>query len=198
LAVSRTPRARGRMKRLIVSMIIRTGIRRVGVPSGRRCPRACVGWFRIPRITVASQRGTANPKLRESCVVGVKVYGSKPSILRVIKKSIRDVKRAAHLWPPGLMGRRSCCAKRLMNQPCKVKSRLFNHRLVGAGNNNQGRLRARAIRGIPRYVGLINWSKKLRIMVRFRIVCGCFLCLVQKARLGGCGLRLLGGEKLKR
>jgi len=36
LAVSRTPRATGRMKRLIVSIIIRTGIRGVGVPSGRR------------------------------------------------------------------------------------------------------------------------------------------------------------------
>lgn len=40
LAVSRTPRARGRMNRLIVSMMISTGIKRVGVPSGRRCPKA--------------------------------------------------------------------------------------------------------------------------------------------------------------
>lgn len=73
LAVSRTPRARGRMNRLIVSIIIRTGIRRVGVPSGRRCPRACVGWFRIPMMMVASHRGTASAMLRESWVVGVKV-----------------------------------------------------------------------------------------------------------------------------
>ena len=43
LAVSRTPRARGRMNRLIVSIIIKTGIKRVGVPSGRRWPRAWVG-----------------------------------------------------------------------------------------------------------------------------------------------------------
>ena len=42
LAVSRTPRARGRMKRLIVSIIIRTGIRGVGVPSGRKCASAWV------------------------------------------------------------------------------------------------------------------------------------------------------------
>lgn len=72
-AVNRTPSARGRINRLIVSIIIRTGIRRVGVPSGNRCPRAWVGWFRIPIITVASQRGTAKAMLRESCVVGVKV-----------------------------------------------------------------------------------------------------------------------------
>lgn len=73
LAVSRTPKAKGRMNKLIVSMIIRTGIRGTGVPSGRRCPRAAVGWFRIPIITVASHSGTAIPILRESWVVGVKV-----------------------------------------------------------------------------------------------------------------------------
>ena len=73
LAVSRTPRASGRINRLIVSIIIKTGISRVGVPSGRRWPRAWVGWFRIPIITVASQRGTAKPIFRESWVVGVNV-----------------------------------------------------------------------------------------------------------------------------
>lgn len=42
-AVSRTPRASGRMNRLRVSIIISTGIRGPGVPSGRRWPRATVG-----------------------------------------------------------------------------------------------------------------------------------------------------------
>lgn len=85
------------MKRLIVSIIMSTGISGPGVPSGRRCPRACVGWFRIPIITVASQRGVASPKFSESCVVGVKVYGRRPSMFIVIKKIIREVRRAAHL-----------------------------------------------------------------------------------------------------
>ncbi len=43
LAVSRTPKARGRINRLMVSIIINTGISRTGVPSGRRWPRATVG-----------------------------------------------------------------------------------------------------------------------------------------------------------
>ena len=73
LAVSRTPKARGRINRLIVSIIIRTGMRGVGVPSGRRWPSACVGWFRMPMITVANQRGTASPMFRDSWVVGVYV-----------------------------------------------------------------------------------------------------------------------------
>lgn len=182
------------MKRLIVSITIRRGIRRIGVPSGRRWPRAWVGWFRIPIITVASQRGTANPKLRESCVVGVKVYGSRPSMLRVMRKSIKAVKREAHLCPVKLIRTKSCRVSRLMNQACRVSSRLFSHRPEGAGNNNQGRLRARIIRGTPRSMGLINWSKKLRIMVSFRLVCGCFLCFVGRARLGICGKRLLEEE----
>lgn len=36
LAVKRTPRAKGRMRRLVVSIMIRAGINGVGVPSGRR------------------------------------------------------------------------------------------------------------------------------------------------------------------
>ena len=54
------------MNKLIVSMTISTGISSVGVPSGRRWPRASVGWFRIPIITVANQRGNASPILRDS------------------------------------------------------------------------------------------------------------------------------------
>lgn len=65
-AVSRTPKASGRINRLIVSIIIRTGIRGSGVPSGRRCPNATVGWFRIPIMTVASHNGTANPIFNDS------------------------------------------------------------------------------------------------------------------------------------
>ncbi|MGL5702160.1 MAG: hypothetical protein ACRCW5_03320 [Cetobacterium sp.] len=92
------------MNRLIVSIIISTGISGIGVPSGRRWPRATVGWLRIPIMTVASHRGTANPMLRDSCVVGVKVYGRRPSILMVIRNTIREANNRAHLWPPMLRG----------------------------------------------------------------------------------------------
>jgi len=132
-AVSRTPRAKGRINKLMVSIMIRTGIRSVGVPSGRRCPNAWVGWFRIPIITVASQRGTASPIFKESCVVGVKVYGRRPNMFSVIRKIISEVKSVAHLWPPRLIGRRSCWVKRFMNQPWRVRTRLFNQRLVAVG-----------------------------------------------------------------
>lgn len=41
--MSRTPSANGRINRLIVSIIISTGISGIGVPSGNRWPRATVG-----------------------------------------------------------------------------------------------------------------------------------------------------------
>ena len=72
-AVRRTPRARGRISRLVVSIRIRAGIRGVGVPSGRRWPRDVVGWFRSPVSSVASQRGKARAMFIDSWVVGVNV-----------------------------------------------------------------------------------------------------------------------------
>lgn len=96
-AVSRTPKARGRINKLIVSMIIRTGIRGTGVPSGSKWPRAAVGWFRSPISTVASHRGTARPMFIESCVVGVKVYGSSPSMFSEIRKIISEARISAQL-----------------------------------------------------------------------------------------------------
>lgn len=102
--MSRTPSAMGRIKRLIVSMTISTGIRGTGVPSGSRCPRAAVGWLRRPMSTVASQRGTAMPIFIESCVVGVNVYGRSPSVLRKIINIIKDTRSMAHLCPAGFSG----------------------------------------------------------------------------------------------
>lgn len=46
---------------------------------------------------------------------------------------------------------------------------------MGVGKRIHGRRRARAIRGIPRKKGLINWSKKLNVMVSFRILFLVFL-----------------------
>lgn len=133
LAVNRTPRAIGRINRLIVSMTISTGISRMGVPSGRRCPSAAVGWFRTPMITVANQNGMASPILSESWVVGVKVYGRSPSILMDSKNTINDIKIRAHLWPPWLSGRRSCWVNRLKKCPCSVTNRLWTQRFDGVG-----------------------------------------------------------------
>lgn len=59
LAVSRTPSARGRISRLIVSIIIINGINGVGEPSGSMWANIVDGFFIIPVIIVAIHRGMA-------------------------------------------------------------------------------------------------------------------------------------------
>lgn len=56
----------------------------------------------------------------------------------------------------------------LMNQPCRVRKRLFSQRAEGAGYNTHGRVRARRTIGMPRKVGLANWSNRLNVMVSVR------------------------------
>lgn len=41
-------------------------------------------------------------------MVGVKVYGRRPSMLRVMRNIMRDVRMVAHLCPLRFIGRRSC------------------------------------------------------------------------------------------
>ena len=88
--------------------------------------------------------------------MGVKVYGRRPSMLRDIRNNIREASRTAHLCPGRFTGRNSSRVSRPMNQFWRVSSRLFNHRVVGVGKRSQGRVRARAIKGMPKYTGLIN------------------------------------------
>lgn len=96
-AVKRTPRASGRMRRLVVSIRIRAGISGVGVPLGRRWPREAEGWFRKPISKVASHNGRARAIFIDSWVVGVKVYGRRPSRLMERSSKMREVNRRAHL-----------------------------------------------------------------------------------------------------
>lgn len=45
----------------------------------------------------------------------------------------------------------------------------MTHRLFGVGNSRVGNNTESRISGIPRRYGLVNWSKKLRFMVRFKV-----------------------------
>lgn len=59
LAVSRTPKANGRIRMLMVSIIIIKGTSIVGDPSGSIWAREIDGFFVIPVIMVASHNGMA-------------------------------------------------------------------------------------------------------------------------------------------
>lgn len=165
----RTPRASGRINRLVVSIKISAGIRGVGVPSGSKWAREADGLFRSPVSRVASQRGKAKAMLMDSWVVGVNVYGRSPRRLIVRSMVISDVNIRAHLWPLLLSGAISCFVIRCRSHVWMVDSRLLTHRLSREGNSRAGKSRDSRTRGTPNRQGLENWSKKLRFMVRLMV-----------------------------
>ena len=71
LAVSRTARAIGWIKRLMVSIITSIGISGVGVPCGRKWASDALVLLRKPVVTAPAQRGMVMPKFIDSCVAGV-------------------------------------------------------------------------------------------------------------------------------
>lgn len=73
-----------------------------------------------------------------------------------------------HLWPDLLRGVISCLAMVLMAHNCRVDVRLVIHRLLGEGRRRAGNSVDSRIRGIPSRLGLKNWSKKVRFMVRVK------------------------------
>lgn len=149
LAVSRTPKARGRMNRLVVSIRMRAGMSGVGVPSGRRWPREIEGWLRSPVRMVASHRGKASAMFIDSWVVGVNVYGSKPSRLTNKRKIISDDRIRAHLCPGLFSGVINCLVISWRNHSWRVERRLVIQRPPGAGNSKTGKSRESRISGIP-------------------------------------------------
>uniref|UniRef100_A0A663F4Y7 Uncharacterized protein n=1 Tax=Aquila chrysaetos chrysaetos TaxID=223781 RepID=A0A663F4Y7_AQUCH len=100
----------------------------------------------------------------DSWVVGVNVYGSNPSKLIVSRRVISDTKIRAHLCPPLFRGSISCFVTRWMNHSWSAERRLVIHRLVGEGSNKVGNSIEIRISGMPKRQGLVNWSKKFRIM----------------------------------
>lgn len=84
------------------------------------------------------------------------------------RNTISDVRIRAHLCPPLFRGIISCLAMRWENHSWRVENRLVIHRLSGVGSRRAGNSIESRISGIPSRHGLVNWSKKLKFMVRFR------------------------------
>lgn len=90
------------MNRLIVSMITSMGIKGVGVPCGRKWASDALVLLRKPVITAPAHRGIAMPRFIDSCVVGVKEWGSRPNKFVDPINRIRDISINAHVCPLGL------------------------------------------------------------------------------------------------
>ena len=156
LAVNRTPRAKGRISRLIVSTTIRIGISGMGVPIGRRCAIAVVGCVRSPVSTVPSHSGKASVRVSESWVVGVKVYGSIPRILMVRISKISEVRIGVHLWVGEVDGGIRFLIMFLVSQRVIVVCRLGVSRFLGKVIRIRGYKRVIGSSETPRAVGIEN------------------------------------------
>lgn len=99
LAVSRTARAMGWIKRLIVSMTTSIGIRGTGVPCGRKWARDALVLWRNPVITVPAHSGIAIPKFIDNWVVGVNEWGNRPNKFVDPINRIRDISIRAQVCP---------------------------------------------------------------------------------------------------
>lgn len=118
--------------------------------------------------TVANHRGMAKARLIESWVVGVKVYGKRPRRFMLRRKTIRDDRRKAHLWPGVLRGKKICFVKALRNHVWNRVGRLVASIFDGVVTISHGVKMAIVMRGILNRVGEANWSNRLFIMFSVR------------------------------
>lgn len=167
LAVSRTAKASGWIKRLIVSIIISIGIRGVGVPWGKKWANDILGLFRKPIITVPAHNGMAMPIFIDSWVVGVNEYGRSPSKLVEAINRIRDISMSVQVRPCLLCIVIICLVIRRISQICKTWIRFGSHRLgddkIMHGNKIMiGRV------VIPIIVGVINGANKFSFIFFLR------------------------------
>lgn len=169
LAVSRTARAKGWMKRLIVSMIISIGMRGVGVPCGRKWAKDTFGLLRKPIITVASHSGMAMPIFMESCVVGVKEYGSRPRRLVDAMKRIRDISIRAQVRPRVLCIDNICFVICRISQICSVWMRLGSQRF-GVDKMIHGKIMIIGNVVIPMIVGVMNGANRFSFIFYLKVV----------------------------
>jgi hypothetical protein len=75
----------------MVLIIISIGIKRIGVPCGKKWARDDFLLWRKPRITAPAQSVIAIPRFIHSWVVGVKVYRKSPSRLVDPMKIINEI-----------------------------------------------------------------------------------------------------------
>lgn len=167
LAVSRTASATGWINRLIVSVITSIGIRKVGVPWGKKWARDAFVLFRKPMMTVPAHRGTAIPIFIESCVVGVNECGSIPRRLVEAMNRISETSRRDQVCPLELCVIISCFDANLVNHCWIEIVRLLISR-VGAGNKIVGNMMIRVMMGMPSITGVIKEVNRFWFMQCFR------------------------------
>lgn len=125
------------------------------MPCGRKCAREAFVLCRKPRITVPAHRGIAMPRFIDSCVVGVKECGNRPSRFVEPINRMRDISIRAHVWPLRLWMESICLDVRYTSHCWIATSRLLMRRLVD-GNIIVGNIIIRITIGSPIIVGVMK------------------------------------------
>lgn len=173
LAVNRTARAIGWIKRLIVSIITSIGISGVGVPCGKKWASDALVLLRNPVITAPAHRGMAMPRFIDSCVVGVNEWGNRPSRFVDPINRIRDININVHVCPLELWILIICFDTSWSIHCWRVTKRLLTSRF-DVGNSRLGNSTIRVTRGRPKITGVIKEVNKYSFILFLK---GCFVLI---------------------
>ena len=86
LAIKRTPKVKGRIKLLIVSIKTRNGTKAEGHPLGARLPKYREGDLKMSETVRETQNPTDRVAQNQNCLVKAKVKGVSPAKLQAARK----------------------------------------------------------------------------------------------------------------
>lgn len=164
LAVSRTARATGWINRLIVSIITSMGMRKMGVPWGRKWARAAFVLWRKPMNTVPAHRGIAMPRFIDSCVVGVNEWGSRPNKFVEPMNRISDMSIRVQVCPL-LLWIAIICFDVSWTSHCWIEIRRLLISRLGEGNRMLGNMMIRITIGRPTIVGVAKEANRFSFIL---------------------------------
>lgn len=93
LAASRKLSVIGRTEILVVSIRTKNGFNQLGAPPGRRAAAQEDGFDSRPEIIRDSQIGRPITRVKERCLVRLKIYGTKPNRFKIISVENRGASR---------------------------------------------------------------------------------------------------------
>lgn len=162
------------MNKLIVSINTSIGMSGFGVPCGSKWANDFLVLCRKPRMTVPAHSGMAIPRFIDSCVVGVKVYGSSPRRLVDEINRIRDVSINVHERPFVLCIVISCFSVIWIAHCWREVSRLLIRRL-GRDSSMDGNIMIMMMMGRPISVGVEKGANRFSFIFflkGYAVLCG--------------------------
>ena len=171
LAVSRTARATGWIKRLIVSIMTSIGVNGVGVPCGRKWASNALVLLWKPVTAAPAHKGMAMPRFTDNCVVGVNEWGNRPKRFVDPINKIKDISINVHVCPLALWIPVICFDTSWSTHYWREIRQLFPSRF-DVGNSRLGNITMRVASGRPRIIGVMKETNRFSLILFLK---GCFV-----------------------